>query len=80
LAASTEEEGGGEEKEATVVPPTPLLKTLEDILHNRIKQKKQEMHKTHNIVDTKRVWTEIEIFQWVLAGIFTLLRRSRSAS
>jgi hypothetical protein len=39
---------------------TPLLRLLEDILYNRIKQKKQEMHKTHNRADTDHIWTEIE--------------------
>ena len=42
---------------------TPLLRLLEDILYNRIKQKKQEMHKTHNRADTHHVWTEIETLQ-----------------
>lgn len=45
----------------------PLLRLLEDILYNRIKQKKQEMHRTHNRADTDRVWTEIETLQWVLS-------------
>jgi hypothetical protein len=39
---------------------TPLLRLLEDILYNRIKQKKQEMHRTHNRADTDHIWTEIE--------------------
>ena len=45
----------------------PLLRLLEDILYNRIKQKKQDMHRTHNRADTDRVWTEIETLQWVLS-------------
>ena len=45
----------------------PLLRLFEDILYNRIKQKKQEMHRTHNRADTDRVWTEIETLQWVLS-------------
>jgi hypothetical protein len=53
--------------------PDPL-RLLEDILYNRIKQKKQEMHKTHNRADTNHVWTET--LQWVLAQTLTLLRRS----
>jgi len=40
------------------------LKTLQDILHNRIIQKKGKMHKTQNRADTTdRVWTEIEALQ-----------------
>src|SRR5918992_3813826 len=43
------------------------LRLLEDILYNRIKQKKQEMHRTHNRANTDHVWTEIETLQWILA-------------
>ena len=50
VAAAKEEK----EKKAAVLS---LLKTLEDTLHNRIMQKKQEMHRTHNRDDTDRVWT-----------------------
>jgi hypothetical protein len=35
-----------------------LLEALQDILHNRIKQKKGEIHKTQNIADTESLWTE----------------------
>jgi Ni,Fe-hydrogenase III small subunit len=41
-------ESAPEEKEAPGCPPPPLLKILEDILHNRIKKKKTEMQKTQN--------------------------------
>jgi hypothetical protein len=54
---------------------TPLLRLLEDILYNRIKQKKQEMHRTHNRVDTDHVWTEIETLQWILAQNLSIRRR-----
>jgi hypothetical protein len=56
---------------------TPL-RTLEEILHNRIKQKKGEMHKSDNRSLTDKLWTEIETLQWVLAQILTMLRRSAS--
>lgn len=36
----------------------PLLRLFEDILYNRIKQKKQEMHRTHNRSDTDRVFLD----------------------
>jgi hypothetical protein len=41
---------------------TPSLRTLEEIPHNRIKLKKEEMHRTQNrrADITDRVWTEIE--------------------
>jgi hypothetical protein len=36
------------------------LKT--EILHNRIIQKKREMHKSHNRAYTDSLWTDIETF------------------
>jgi hypothetical protein len=45
-----------EEAEA-ILPP---LKTLEDILHNRIIHKKREVHKSHNRVYTDNLWNEID--------------------
>lgn len=56
---------------------TPLLRLLEDILYNRIKQKKQEMHRTHNRADTDHVWTEIETLQWILAQSLSIRRRQQ---
>jgi hypothetical protein len=35
-----------EKKEEEAISPPPLLKTLEDMLYNRIAQKKREMHNT----------------------------------
>ena len=55
------------EKERLASLTTPPLETLEDMLHNRILQKKQEIHKTQSMVDTERLWTEIETLRWVLA-------------
>ena len=40
-----------EEQAATAIS---LLKALEDMLHNNIKQKKEKVHKTKNIADTDR--------------------------
>jgi hypothetical protein len=54
---------------------TPLLRLLEDILYNRIKQKKQEMHITHNRADTDHIWTEIETLQWILAQSLSIRRQ-----
>jgi hypothetical protein len=52
------------------------LRSLQEIIHNRIKQKKREMHPYHNKVYLKSLWIEIETLQWVLAQILTLLRQS----
>jgi hypothetical protein len=52
------------------------LRSLQEILHNRIIQKKGEIHESHNRVYNERIWTEIETLQWVLAQILTL-RRTR---
>ena len=53
----------------------PLI-LLQEILHNRIIQKKGEIHESHNRSYNERIWTEIETLQWVLAQILTLLRQS----
>ena len=52
------------------------VRSLQEILHNRITQKKGEMCRTHNRAYDDRLWTEIETLQWVLAQILTL-RRTR---
>jgi hypothetical protein len=53
---------------------TPLLKALQDILHNRIKQKKEKIHESHSKVYNDNLWKEIETLHWVLAQILTLQR------
>jgi hypothetical protein len=55
----------------------PLI-SLQEILHNRIIQKKGEIHESHNRVYNDNLWTEIETLQWVLAQILTLLRGSQT--
>jgi hypothetical protein len=52
---------------------TLLLRSLQEIIHNRIEQKKREMHPSHNKVYLESLWISIETLQWVLAGILTLL-------
>ena len=52
------------------------LKTLEEILHNRIIQKKREIHPSHNKAYLESLRIEIETLQWILAEILTLLRQS----
>lgn len=53
------------------------LRLLEDILHKRIMQKKQEMHRTHNRADTDHVYTEIETLEWILAQSISVRRRQQ---
>jgi hypothetical protein len=43
------------EKERSASLTAQPLKTLEDMLHNIILQKKQEIHKTQSIADTDRI-------------------------
>ena len=52
------------------------LRYLQEIIHNRIIQKKTEMHPSHNKVYLESLWTEIETLQWVSAQILTLLQQS----
>ena len=54
---------------------TTPLRSLQEILHNRITQKKGEIHESHNRVYNDNIWREIETLQWVLAQILTLRRR-----
>src|ERR671921_595688 len=49
------------------------LRSLQETLHNRIKQKKGEIHDSHNKVYNDSIWTEIETLRWVLAQILMLL-------
>ena len=60
------------------IPSAPPLTSLQEILHNRIRQKKGEIHESHNRIYNERIWTEIETLQWVLAQILTLLQRSQA--
>jgi hypothetical protein len=65
---------------SSVAQSTTLpLTSLQEILHNRIIQKKGEIHESHNRAFNETIWAEIETLQWVLAQILTLLRRSPAA-
>jgi hypothetical protein len=55
---------------------TLLLRSLQEIIHNRITQKKREMHPSHNKAYLESLRIEIETLQWILAEILTLLRQS----
>ena len=58
-------------------PPSPSHSStlpstsVQEILHNRIIQKKGEMHESHNKAYNDSPWTEIETLQWVVAQIVT---------
>jgi hypothetical protein len=56
------------------------LSSLHEIIHNRIIQKKREMHPSHNKVYLESLRIEIETLQWVLAEIVLLLRQQSSAN
>jgi hypothetical protein len=53
-----------EEKQAAAIS---LLKALEDMLHNKVKQKKEEVHKTKNIAENDKLSIEIDTLHWVLS-------------
>ncbi|HZC49569.1 MAG TPA: hypothetical protein VE244_10970 [Nitrososphaeraceae archaeon] len=53
-------------------PSTLPLISLQEILHNRIIQKKVEIHEYHNRAYNDKLWIEIETLHWVLAQILTL--------
>ncbi|MDQ3869286.1 MAG: hypothetical protein M3250_06990 [Thermoproteota archaeon] len=59
---------------------TLSLRYLQEIIHNRIIQKKSEMHQSHNKVYLESLWIEIETLQWVSAQILTLLRQSSAVT
>jgi hypothetical protein len=61
------------EKAASPLPP-PLLKALEDMLHNKIKQKKEEVTKTKNIAENDKLSIEIDTLHWVLSQCLSIRR------
>src|SRR5919206_350874 len=74
----------GEDKKsigAASSPQTSLLKALEDMLHNKIKQKKEQVHKTKNIAENDKLSIEMDTLHWVLSqsiSIRKLLRGQES--
>jgi len=61
-------------------PSIPLLRSLQEILHNRIIQKKGEIHKAQNRAYTDNLWREIETLHWMLAQIITLMKREKNVT
>jgi SMC interacting uncharacterized protein involved in chromosome segregation len=51
------------------------LKALQDMLHNRIMQKKGEIHECHNKVYNENLCREIETLQWVLSQSLSIRRQ-----
>jgi hypothetical protein len=51
------------------------LNALQDILHNKIKQKKGEIHESHNKVYNENLCREIETLQWVLSQSLSIRRQ-----
>jgi hypothetical protein len=64
-----------EEERGAISPQPPLLKILEDMLHNKIKKKQEEIYRTQNIGKNDRISTEIETLHWVLAQSLSIRRR-----
>ena len=52
----------------------PLLKSLEDMLHNNIKHKKEQVHKTKNIAENDKLSIEIDTLHWVLSQSLSIRR------
>jgi hypothetical protein len=61
-----------EEKQAATA--ISLLKALEDMLHNKIKQKKEQVHKTKNIAENDKLSIEIDTLHWVLSQCLSIRR------
>ncbi len=61
-----------EEKQAATA--ISLLKALEDMLHNKIKQKKEQVHKTKNISENDKLSIEIDTLHWVLSQCLSIRR------
>ena len=56
------------------------LKALQDILHNRIMQKKEEVHEYHSEAYTGSLSREVETLHWCLAKILTIKREYTSSN
>ena len=59
------------EKQAAAIS---LLKALEDMLHNNIKQKKEKVHKTKNMAENDKLSIEIDTLHWVLSQCLSIRR------
>ena len=64
-----------EEKQAATA--ISLLKALEDMVHNKIKQKKEQVHKTKNIAENDKLSIEVDTLHWVLSQSISIRRLLR---
>ena len=62
------------EREEEQTAAISLLKALEDMLHNKIKQKKEQVHKTKNIAENDKLSIEIDTLHWVLSQCISIRR------
>jgi hypothetical protein len=67
-------DGLANEKERVAPLATPSLKTLEDMLHNKIEQKKEQVHKTRNIAENDKLSIEIDTLHLVLSQCLSIRR------
>jgi hypothetical protein len=66
-AAAAKEE---KEKEAVI----SLLKTLEDMLRNRIMKKEEEVHRTQNVAENNILCIDINTLHWVIRQSLSIRR------
>ena len=64
-------ESAPKEKELAAIS---LLKTFEDMLDSRIKQKHEETHKTQNIAESDKLLKEIDTVHWVITQNLSIRR------
>jgi hypothetical protein len=67
-------DGSANEKERAASPTASPLNTLEDMLHNKIEQKKEELHKTKNIAENDKLSIQIDTLHWVLSQSLSIRR------
>ena len=53
---------------------SPLLKSLEAMLHNKIKHKKEQVHKTKNIAENDKLSIETDTLHWVFSQSLSIKR------
>jgi hypothetical protein len=80
----SKKQGEGEDKTptagvaASLLSQTRLLKDLEDMLHNRIRQKKREDTQNPEHCRPERLCTEIDTLRWVLSESLSISRRQHA--
>src|SRR5919112_1762784 len=72
--AATATATAAREVEKQAATATSLLKIIEDMLHNKIKHKKEQVHKTKNIAQNDKLSIEMDTLQWVLSQCLSIRR------